>query len=196
MRSQRPPRLPPALDAVAEQLPFDDGSFDAAMATVTVHQWRDWRQGVRELRRVSRGAVVMLTFDPATFGDWWLAHYVPELVDLTCSRLPAIDDLCDVLGGASDVTVIPTPADCADGFIECFHARPEMLLRSQIWQSQSGWALLPLGVERRAIRQLAHDLRSGSWDRRFGSFRTRPVLRGSLRLVVGRPSAPEWTTSR
>ena len=38
---------PPALDAIAEDLPFPDDSFDAAMATVTVHQWSDQDTGER-----------------------------------------------------------------------------------------------------------------------------------------------------
>jgi ubiquinone/menaquinone biosynthesis C-methylase UbiE len=38
MRAQRLPHLAEAIDATAEQLPFPDGSFDAAMATVTIHQ--------------------------------------------------------------------------------------------------------------------------------------------------------------
>ena len=40
MRAQR---STPAVDGVAEALPFDDDAFDAAMATVTIHQWRDAR---------------------------------------------------------------------------------------------------------------------------------------------------------
>src|SRR3954469_15606234 len=55
MRAQRPAAAVPAIDAVAERLPFDDNTFDAAMATVTVHQWSDTDRGLRELRRVSRG---------------------------------------------------------------------------------------------------------------------------------------------
>ena len=35
MRAQRPSWLAPAIDAVAEDLPFADASFDASMATVT-----------------------------------------------------------------------------------------------------------------------------------------------------------------
>src|SRR3954452_15994713 len=41
MRAQRPDHRAPAIDATAEQLPFDDDSFDAAMATITIHQWSD-----------------------------------------------------------------------------------------------------------------------------------------------------------
>ncbi|MEU4620231.1 methyltransferase domain-containing protein [Actinoplanes sp. NPDC023801] len=39
MRAQRPVAAAPAVDAAAEHLPFDDDSFDAAMAMFTVHQW-------------------------------------------------------------------------------------------------------------------------------------------------------------
>ena len=48
----------PEVNAVAENLPFDDGSVDAAMAMLTVHQWSDPDRGLRELRRVSRGPQV------------------------------------------------------------------------------------------------------------------------------------------
>jgi len=80
MRSQRPGHSAPAIDARAEQLPFADGSFDAVMATVTVHQWAEPDTGLREMRRVSRGPVVVLTFDGDTIDLLWLADYVPELI--------------------------------------------------------------------------------------------------------------------
>jgi hypothetical protein len=53
MRAQRPRGSAPVIDAVAEQLPFPDDAFDAALATFTVHQWRDLRGGLREARRVT-----------------------------------------------------------------------------------------------------------------------------------------------
>ncbi len=80
MRRQRPAHLAPAVDAVAEALPFPDGSFDAAMAMVTIHQWPDAERGLRELRRVSRGPVVILTFDGDALDEFWLAEYAPELI--------------------------------------------------------------------------------------------------------------------
>jgi ubiquinone/menaquinone biosynthesis C-methylase UbiE len=74
MRGQRPAHLAPAVDAVAGDLPFADDSFDAAMATITIHQWPDPDQGLRELRRVSRGPVVVLTFDGDALQKFWLAE--------------------------------------------------------------------------------------------------------------------------
>src|SRR5580765_7904763 len=41
MRAQRPAHLSIAIDAVAEDLPFPDKHFDAAMGTFTIHQWPD-----------------------------------------------------------------------------------------------------------------------------------------------------------
>ncbi len=66
MAGQRPPGLAPAIRGEAHRLPLRDGSVDAAMAVLAVHHWdRHQREGVRELRRVARGPVVILTVDPA-----------------------------------------------------------------------------------------------------------------------------------
>ena len=69
MRAQRPPELSTAVDAVAENLPFDDDAFDAAMATFTVHQWPDLEAGLAEVRRVTVGPIVIMTGDPTGCGD-------------------------------------------------------------------------------------------------------------------------------
>ena len=50
------------LATAAESLPFEDQSFDAAMAFATVHHWRDPIAGLREMRRVAR-RVVAFTHD-------------------------------------------------------------------------------------------------------------------------------------
>ena len=98
MRAQRGRHLAPAIDARAEELPFDDDAFDAAMATVTVHQWSDSMRGLREMRRVTRGPVVVLTFDGTALDRFWLAEYAPELMVAERRRYPLIESICDALG--------------------------------------------------------------------------------------------------
>src|SRR5262249_44188969 len=71
-RRQRPPHLSAAIDAVAESLPFADLSFDAGMATFTVHQWSNLEAGLAEMRRVTRGPVVVMTCDPQALDRFWL----------------------------------------------------------------------------------------------------------------------------
>ena len=56
---------------VPEQLPLDDQSVDASMALVTVHQWQNLDQGLRELHRVTRGPMVVLTFDGDALDRYW-----------------------------------------------------------------------------------------------------------------------------
>ena len=155
MRAQRPAHLATAIDATAEALPFADGSFDAAMATVTIHQWSDTDQGLRELRRVSRGPVVILTFDGDALDRFWLADYVPELIIAERRRYPAIDHVRAVLGGVSTVTSIPVPIDCVDGFTEAYYARPERFLDPAVRRSQSAWGFVDADTTDRVVERFA-----------------------------------------
>src|SRR5919204_6028821 len=53
MLAHRPAGAARCLAATAESLPFEDQSFDAAMAFATVHHWQDPIAGLREMRRVA-----------------------------------------------------------------------------------------------------------------------------------------------
>lgn len=187
MRAQRPRHLAPALNATAERLPFDDDAFDAAVATATVHQWGDAERGLRELRRVSRGPVVVLTFDGDALGRFWLAEYAPDLIAAERRRLPPIDMIASLVGAVADVRPVPIPIDCVDGFAEAYYARPERLLDPRVRASQSAWGFIGDDAETRAVHRLSRDLDSGAWDGRYGHLRHQPEFAGSLRLVVGRP---------
>jgi hypothetical protein len=157
------------------------------MAMVTVHQWADTDQGLREMRRVSRGPVVVLTFDGDALDRLWLADYVPELIAAERRRYPAIQHIRDVLGGTSTVTPVAVPADCVDGFTEAFFARPERFLDPAVRQSQSAWGFVEEAATKRAVARLRADLDSGAWDRRYGALRRQPEFTGSLRLITARP---------
>jgi SAM-dependent methyltransferase len=184
MRAQRPAGRVPAVRAVAADLPFDDGAFDAAMAMTTVHQWPDVRAGLREVRRVTRGPVVVLTFDPARVADFWLAHYAPELAEADARRLPSLDMLREALGGDATVTYVPIPRDCTDAVTEAFYARPEMFLDDEVRLAQSAWLFVTPSAQARAVEALRADLASGEWDRRWGALRAQETHTGSWCLVT------------
>jgi len=185
MRANRPPEAAPALAASAEALPFDDDAFDAAMACITVHHWQDLDAGLRELRRVARGPVAILTFDLDDLVAWQ-KDYLAEGLVIEGPRFPTMDHLVGVLGNGR-VEHIPTPADCIDGFFESFWNRPEALLDPSVRASQSMWELVPDEVERRIVDRLAADLESGAWDAAHGHLREQAEFDGSLRLVVSEP---------
>jgi SAM-dependent methyltransferase len=122
MRRQRPATLPSAIDATAENLPFADRSFDASMATFTVHQWADLRAGLRELRRVTRGVVVILSCEPAALDRFWLIDYAPEVIATEARRYPDPAAVARELGGDTSILAVPIPLDCTDGFGEAYCA--------------------------------------------------------------------------
>jgi SAM-dependent methyltransferase len=186
MRAQRPRDLTPAVDATAERLPFDDDSFDAAMATITIHQWADLDAGLREMRRVSRGPVVLLTFDGDALQRFWLNEYVPEVIAVERGRFPSIEHVTNVLGGRAYVTEVALAHDCTDGFGEAYYARPEAFLDVAVRNAQSGWALADPGAVERGVTRLRDALASGTWDARFGHLRTQPECASAVRLIVAR----------
>ncbi|GGF68542.1 hypothetical protein GCM10007301_30270 [Azorhizobium oxalatiphilum] len=187
MRAQRPAHLAPAVDAVAERLPFADGSFDAALASFTVHQWTDLSAGLAEMRRVSSGPVVILSCDPDALDCGWLPSYAPEAIAVEASRYPAIDRIVAGLGGTVEVIPVPIPLHCTDGFGEAYYGRPERLLDPGARRANSAWSFVDASVGTRFVAALGRDLEDGTWDRRFGHLRTQPHFEGSLRLIVGRP---------
>lgn len=183
MRSLRPSHLAPAVDARAEDLPLDDDSVDAAMACVTIHHWDRPELGLAELRRVSRGPVVVFTFELGHLPAWQKDH-LRECLEIEGPRFPAIASIEAALGGRTRVEALPTPGDCADGFFEAYWRRPEALLDPEVRASQSIWALVPGEVEDRIVERLAADLASGAWDAEHGHLRNEDAYEGSLRLVI------------
>jgi SAM-dependent methyltransferase len=183
MRAQRPAGAAPAINACAEALPFDDGTFDAAMACVTIHHWEPPEAGLAELRRVSRGPVVVFTFELDDLPDWQ-QELLHEGLAKERPRFPAIDDIAAALGGSTRVERIPTPGDCLDGFFEAFWRRPEALLDPAVRGAQSMWALLEPGVEQRIVERLADALGSGAWDAEHGYLREQDSFQGALRLAI------------
>jgi len=114
MIAQRAPGSAPAVQAVAEDLPFADDSFDAAMAIITIHHWTDVDAGLAEMVRVARRRVVVVTFDPRDWGDGWIVRdYLPKIMDDHAAWKPSIPQVLDALPGAT-IEPIPAPNDCTD----------------------------------------------------------------------------------
>jgi SAM-dependent methyltransferase len=165
MRSQRLPDAAPCLAGAAENLPFDDQAFDAAMAVSTIHHWQDPIAGLREMRRVAR-RVVVFTFDTSDPTLFWLTRdYLPEFAALrACRVLASLTELAGAI--RAGVEPVPIPWDCADGFFEAYWRRPEAYLDENVRRGISVWASVGPDVERRVVRSLRDDLASGRWAQR------------------------------
>ena len=182
MIAQRPPGAAPAVQASAEALPFPDKSFDAAMAVLTIHHWADQPRGLAEMRRVASGPVVLLTFDPACRAAW-LLDYLPALAELDAAQMPAMADYARWLGPV-EVSAVPVPADCTDGFLYAWWRRPEAYLDPRIRQGSSSF--YALGDVDAALERLRRDLESGAWHRRHADLLEMEECDLGYRLVVSR----------
>jgi len=184
MIRQRPQDAAPVVRAMAERLPFADHSFDASLAILTIHHWRDQSGGLGEMLRVARRRVVILTWDITVGASFWLtAHYFPQITAFDSTRFRPVSELADALGGAR-ILKVPIPHECQDGFLAAFWARPEEYLSPWRRAPISGFAQMPAGVLREGLDRLASDLQSGAWDQRFGRFRYQESLDAGYRLLV------------
>lgn len=183
MIAQRGLHAAPVARGVAEHVPFPDGSFDAAMAVLTVHHWPDVAAGLHELRRVARRQVIV-GFDADEVERTWLLEYFSPGLDAPSERnAPSVADLSQHLD-VIDVQAVPVPADCTDGFGLAYWARPEAYLDPAVQDSISLIAQMPAGMRAECTAHLARDLESGAWERAHGHLRDLPEMDCGYRLVV------------
>ena len=182
MIAQRREGSAPVVRAFAEELPFEDGSFDAAMAVLSDHHWRDHERGLAELRRVAR-RVVLFTWEPASSRDTWVVRdYFPcfdELIPDGYELAMTVERL-----GGGRVEVVPIPHDCVDGFYHAYWRRPEAYLDPVVREGISAFALMDPACVEDGLARLARDLESGSWERRNGELWELDELDCGYRLVI------------
>jgi Methyltransferase domain len=182
MRAQRPPGAAPCVDATAEKLPFEDESFDAAMAFATVHHWQNPRAGLREMQRVARRVIVFTcdTSDRSWRRRFWLTRdYLPEVA---ASRVGLATELADAIGARMEPVLIPW--DCADGFFEAYWRRPASYLDEHVRRGTSVWSSVGTDAEQSAVRNLRDDLESGRWAERNRDLLDLDAAELGLRLLI------------
>lgn len=180
MIAQRPARSAPVLQAVAGALPFENDSFDAGLAILTVHHWRDRAGGLKELRRVARRQVVVLTWDGTSPG-FWLTDYFPEILDIDRPLFPVPSEFECALGPVI-VESILIPHDCTDGFLGANWRRPAAYLDERVRAAISTFSRL--SDTETGLAQLRDDLLSGKWQRKYGGLLEQTELDLGYRLVV------------
>ena len=202
MIAQRPPGLAPVVQGRAEDLPFDDGSFDAVMAILSDHHWSDRRRGLSELRRVARRRVVLFNANPGEADLFWLTtEYLPEFLELIPARYrrpgaPShrsqrsgawLDELQATLGEVA-LTAVPVPHDCTDGFYGAYWRRPEAYLDRTVRAGISVFAQLSSGAVDRAIDALSADLETGRWHERHRELLRTDELHLGYYVIAAEPT--------
>lgn len=161
MIAQRSLDAAPCVQGSAEALPVEDGAFDAALAVLTMHHWRDWRRGLREMRRVARSRIVVLAFD-VDVSFWLTRDYFPDITARDREAMPPLNQLADELGSFEVIPVL-VPHDCSDGFLGAYWRRPEAYLDPEVRRSISVFSKIDAEA---GLKRLETDLSSGAWRER------------------------------
>jgi SAM-dependent methyltransferase len=195
MIAQRPRGAAPVVQARAEEMPFSAGEFDAAMAILSDHHWTDRRRGLAELRRVAPRRVVLFNANPGEADLFWFTNeYLPEFRELIPPRYrePGAwhDELREVLG-AVELTAVPIPHDCTDGFYGAHWRRPEAYLDPAVRAGISVFSQVSSDAVDRAIDALRADLRDGRWQERHRELLSMEELHLGYYVIVAEPTSQD-----
>lgn len=175
-----------ALVADAQDLPFADGEFDAAMAVMTVQHWTNWRQGVREMCRVASDSVSIFTWDPTYSEAYWLVRDYFQVIAEMDHRFPPITEISNLLANPR-VVQVPIPWDCRDGFLEAYWRRPERFFEPLVWRASSSLRRIADEQREEGLSRLDDDLKSGSWYKQNSPIIGLESLDLGFRIISGEP---------
>ncbi|MFN8593156.1 MAG: class I SAM-dependent methyltransferase [Thermomicrobiales bacterium] len=183
MIRQRPVGAAPCLQGSAAALPLETASVDAAMAVLSAHHWPDLEQGFREMARVARKRAVLLTWVPDADPFWLTEDYFPEIVAHDRTIFPNSVELGAMLEriiGPVQMTPVPVPHDCLDGFLCSYWRRPDAYLDAEVRSAMSSFARIDATP---GLTQLGEDLESGRWVDRNGHLLNLDALDVGYRIV-------------
>ena len=169
MIRQRREDAAPCIRGVAESLPLNSDSVDAAMAVLSAHHWAGLEQGLCEMARVARKRVVLLTWIPDSAPFWLTQEYFPEILAHDRMVFPdsfALTELLERIIGRTRITPVLVPHDCTDGFLCAYWRRPEFYLCEERRRAISSFAKIDA---ENGITRLCSDLSSGLWTERNSS---------------------------
>lgn len=173
----------PVVQSSAERLPFSTKSFDTSMAVLTIHHWTNPIKGLLELKRVSSKQVIF-TFDPEMLDAFWLVRdYFPDVIECDKKRSVAISTIQDSLDVQS-VNIIRVPWDCTDGFQAAYWRRPEFYLLPEVRNAISTFAQMPRATVDQGIGELADDIKSGRWHKRYAEMLNENEMDFGYRLII------------
>lgn len=168
------------VQGLAEHLPFRDNSFDVSMGILTIHHWSDISLGLKEMIRVTRNKIILLTW--VGYGEnFWLDKYIQEITGVDFNLFPTLEELGKILGNIL-VETIKIPHDCTDGFMCAYWRRPEAYLNQDVREAISTFSRISTIQNR--LEVLKDEIDSGKWHKKYGYLLEKESLDLGYRIVV------------
>ncbi len=155
-------------NASAENLPFENEFFSGAIASLTIHHWKDLPKAFLEISRVlkNKGKFVLFTTLPEHTAGYWLTEYFPKMMQDSVGQLPSFSEIENAFE-AANLKIEKTENyfvrnDLEDLFLYSGKHRPELYLQPEIRRGISSFSNLANADEiEKGLQTLAEDIKSG-----------------------------------
>ncbi|MCI4670859.1 MAG: class I SAM-dependent methyltransferase [Bacteroidia bacterium] len=168
------------LQGKAEGIPLERDAVNGALASLTLHHWKDIGRGMKELARVIKpgGSLVIFTSDPEQMKGYWLNHYFPTMLEDSIRQMPDLNLIRTSLQHAGfkieKEESYAVRDDLKDHFLYVGKNHPKLYLEEGIRMGISSFSDLALKKEVQAgLRQLEKDIESGQIQDIMDSFRNK-----------------------
>ncbi len=159
------------LQGTAENIPVANNEFEGAIATLTIHHWKDLQRSFKEISRVlkEKGRIVIFTSTSEQTGGYWLNHYFPEMLKNSSLQMPSIHIINEALVHAG-FNIIATEKyfikdDLQDQFLYVGKNRPHLYFNEAIRKGISSFAALANSEEvEKGLRELKKDIESNTFE--------------------------------
>jgi SAM-dependent methyltransferase len=155
----------------SEQIPASNNSFDGALATLTLHHWKDIPSAFKELYRVlkPKSKLVFFTSSPAQMQGYWLNHYFPRLIEVSGKNMPAVESIEIIAPGEGFILECVenyfVKPDLKDLFLYSGKHNPELYFNEHIRKGISTFSVLSNKEEiENGLNHLRTDLDSGKFQ--------------------------------
>ena len=156
------------LKASIENTGLEPNSFDGAIATLTIHHWKNLDQAFSEVNKILQpeAPFVLFTSSPAQMESYWLNHYFPIMMRKSIEQMPGIDEIVNkaVIAGLQLEATIPyyVKNDLQDHFLYVGKNNPHLYLDENIRNGISSFSNLAYKQEvLTGLEELNKDIESG-----------------------------------
>ncbi|MCD9853344.1 methyltransferase domain-containing protein [Epilithonimonas sp. JDS] len=178
----------------AEHLPFENKSFDSAIATLTIHHWKNLENGFSEVFRIlkNEGQFLIFTSTSEQMKNYWLNHYFPEMMKKSIAQMPSFETIKNNLQNTGfeikNIEKYNIKDDLQDRFLYIGKNNPKIYFDANIRKGISSFADLANKNEiEEGLKLLETDLIKGDFYNVRSNFKEN---RGDYIFVVAKKKVP------
>ncbi len=161
----------------AENIPFENETFEAAIATLTIHHWKDLENGFSEVIRTlkNHGTFLIFTSTSEQMKNYWLNHYFPEMMEKSVAQMPSfslIKENLEINGfEIIEIEKYSIQDDLEDKFLYIGKNNPEIYFDENIRKGISSFADLANKNEvKKGLEHLKNDIINGNFQKIINKF--------------------------